>query len=285
MKKLLLCNNYHISKYHTYGIDAKAKYFAEVEEFSVLQEVLAFAKEEGIPFVVLGRGSNVLFKDDFYNGLVIANKMVGYKLEGQEILCESGVNLPLLARKMAKKDLGGLEHLVGIPGSIGGAIYMNAGVKGHWISDVVEWVEFLSADGIVQRYSKGECVFAYRHSIFHKLDGVIVRAKLRMQHDPLAYDTLKGALAKRLSTQPIEEKNSGCIFKNPEGEFSAGALIERCGLKGRRIGGAKISTKHANFINNEKGATYADIAALVALTQKIVQEKEGVELECEVRIL
>ena len=285
MSQLLLCKHYNLSKYHTYGIEAFAKYFVEVESVVALEEALSFAREEKIPFVVLGRGSNVLFREDRFEGLVIANKMGYFELSGEVLLCESGVNLPLLARKVSKKGFGGLDHLVGIPGTVGGAIFMNAGVAHHWISDQLEWVEFLHVDGHLERFSKEECKFVYRSSLFHGLHGVIVRAKFVLEENPSAFETLKEELAKRLSSQPIEEKNSGCIFKNPQGNLSAGALIDRCGLKGHSIGGATISSKHANFINNSEGATYADVAALIAHAQKVVQEKEGVELECEVRIL
>ncbi|MCH9616761.1 MAG: UDP-N-acetylenolpyruvoylglucosamine reductase [Chlamydiia bacterium] len=274
-----------LRRYHTYGIDAKAKFLIEVSNHTQLIEALSFVKEENQPFTVLGRGSNVIFKDDYYDGLVIINKMTAYKLVQNTLICEGGVNLPLIARKTAKQNLAGLESLVGIPGTVGGSIFMNAGISGAWISSHLISVEALFLDGRRRIFSKEQCEFSYRSSIFHKNKAVITKAMFDLVPDSNASSILQKNLADRLHSQPIEEKNSGCIFKNPTPQLSAGMLIDKCGLKGLKASGAEISSKHANFINNLGSAKYRDVISLIDRVKAEVKKQKGVDLECEIRVL
>jgi UDP-N-acetylmuramate dehydrogenase len=281
----LLQRECSLKRYHTYGIDAKAKFLIEVNNHKELTEALSFAKEENQPFTVLGRGSNVIFKDDYYDGLVIINKMTGYKLIGNTLICEGGVNLPLIARKTAKLNLSGLECLVGIPGTVGGSIFMNAGISGIWISSHLISVEAVLLDGRRRIVSKEECKFGYRTSIFQENYGIISKAIFDLVPDNNAGVILQKNLNARMDSQPIEEKNSGCVFKNPTSELSAGRLIDKCGLKGFKVGGAEISSKHANFINNLGSAKYKDVISLIESVKTEVKKQMGVDLECEIRVI
>ena len=274
-----------LKRYHTYGMEALAQFLVEVHNVQELSNALLFVKEKNIPFTMLGRGSNVIFKDDYYHGLVIINKMTSYKVVGNALICEGGVNLPLIARKTAKLHLSGLECLVGIPGTIGGSVFMNAGISGAWISSHIISVEALLLDGTRKIFSKDECGFSYRHSIFHDNKAVITKVIFDLVPDSSAPSILQENLNARLQSQPIEEKNSGCIFKNPSGKQSAGALIDNCGLKGMKCGAAEVSDKHANFINNSGGACYKDVISLIGKVRESVKEKMGVDLEYEVRVL
>lgn len=281
----LLQHECSLKRYHTYGIDAKAKFLVEVHNHTELAEALSFAKEKKLSFTVLGRGSNSIFREDYFDGLVIINKMTAYKLVGNILICEGGVNLPLIARKTAKMNLSGLESLVGIPGTIGGSVVMNAGVSGTWISTHLISVEALLVDGRRKIFSKEECKFSYRSSVFQEQPAVITKVIFDLVEDPTAASVLQKHLQARLESQPIEEKNSGCVFKNPSSKLSAGMVIDTCGLKGLKVGGAEISSKHANFINNLGTARYKDIISLINMVKAKVKEEKGVDLECEIRII
>lgn len=274
-----------LNRYHTYGIDAKAKYLKEIHSEEELIEAFAFIKKHDHPYVFIGRGSNVLFKDDYFDGVALINKMAEFSIDGDIVETTGGMNLPLLARKVSKQNLSAFEKLVGVPGTVGGAIAMNAGVGVQEMKDHLLQVETINLDGEKKIYTNKECGFAYRSSIFLGNGEFILKARFKCLKKEGMYEVMQQSLKKRLETQPIEERNSGCIFKNPEEATSAGALIDQCGLKGYSIGGAEVSEKHANFINNKNGATFEDVMALVNHVQKVVKDKKGVELAFEVRII
>jgi UDP-N-acetylmuramate dehydrogenase len=285
IKKLPYKEGALLNRLHTYGIAAKARFLFEVTAESELKEAFLFIKENNLPFIAIGRGSNILFRNDYFDGVVLVNKMTNYSINETEVCAESGVNLPLLARKTAKLDLSGFEKLVGVPGTIGGAVCMNAGVGDLEISDLLISVEVMTNDGKIKSYNKDECGFKYRGSLFQSKNEFILRAFFKLEESKGVQASVQTYLKKRLVSQPIEERNSGCIFMNPDGEKSAGALIDECGLKGYSIGGAQISAKHANFINNTNDATYNDVMRLIEEIQKVVKEKKGVVLKHEVRII
>ena len=275
----------NISKYHSYGINAKARFLTSITSEGELQVAIAFAKERKLEYLFLGKGSNLLFRNDYYPGLIIVNKMTAYQITGTIVYAESGVSLPLLCRKTAKNDLSGLEALVGVPGTVGGSVFMNAGVSGNEISKHLISVRVLKEDGKIIIMDKNQCAFAYRKSIFHEGTDLLLGATFSLSHSAEAKQMINQYLKQRVKTQPIEMKNSGCVFKNPVHEFAAGQLIDQCGLKGLTCGGAEVSTKHANFINNQNNATFADVFNLMNKVQERVLEEVGVKLECEVRII
>lgn len=284
MKRVQLPSNC-LKRFHTYGTLATARFIEEVTTKQELIAALSKAKKHHLKTVFLGRGSNVLFKNDNFDGMVIVNKMTGIVIEGNRVTVEGGVNVPLLARRTSKKKLSGLEYLVGVPGTVGGCVCMNAGVAGLEISKHLKEVKALTKEGQEKIYSKEECGFSYRHSNFLDNGAFVLEATFELEESDTAHLDMLDHLQKRLDTQPIKERNSGCIFKNPPLSISAGALIDQCGLKGLRVGGAVVSTKHANFINNDNEATYNDIMGLIKMVKEKVKEKKGVDLEYEVRIL
>lgn len=282
-KSQTLKANVDVAKYHTYGIHVQARYLIEVYSSSDLVEAVRKANKQHMQYVILGRGSNVLFKSSVYPGLVIINKTSTITVDGTCVVAESGVNTQILARKTARIGLSGLQWLVGVPGTVGGAVFMNAGCSGKQMEDSLEYVN-VYYEGKMLKLTKDECNFSYRSSLFQKGQYVILSACFNLERDEQARDEIHEHQKKRLLTQPIEKRNSGCIFTNPVGH-SAGALIDKCGLKGLEVGGASVSTKHANFINNQKDASAKDILKLINIVKQRVKEQEGVELEKEIRLL
>ena len=272
-----------IAPFTTFKIGGVARYFAQVTSKDDLARVLDFCQNRSIPFIVLGKGSNTLFSDTgLYDGMVIVSKLNDYSLEGNRVFVGSGYNFSLLGAKTAKMGLGGLEFACGIPGSVGGAICMNAGAGGSEVANVIESVEYF--DGHFKTIARDECGFAYRSSCFQKREGIIVGGVFQLHQKEEARVLQREILQRRLASQPYEAKTAGCCFRNPEGH-SAGALIDACGLKGKSVGGARVSPKHANFIENHSGASSEDVVNLIALIQKTVYEKKGIKLELEVKVL
>jgi UDP-N-acetylmuramate dehydrogenase len=239
---------------------------------------------------VLTGGTNVLVRDGGIPGLVLSlgRGFEGLGIEGSTVRAGAGINLALLARKCSLAGLDGLAWAVGIPGTLGGGLVMNAGAHGGELKDVVRSVQ-LVLDGEARVWSAEDCGFGYRHSRFKELapgTAIILGAELSLA--PGDAQALKArmdeALAKRKASQPLELPNAGCVFKNPEGA-SAGRLIEDCGLKGRQLGGARISEKHANFVVNTGGAKAAEVLALMAEAKQAVRQKHGVELKEEILVL
>jgi len=256
-----------LKKFTTFKIGGNAKFFAEPKDIEEIQALLAWRKEFEIPYFVLGHGSNVLFED--YKGLVI----------------KFGNSLHSLIQDAAKKCLGGLEKLEGIPGTIGGAIFMNAGAHGQQISDCVKSVTSINESGEIITRTKEECEFSYRSSIFKGIEPeIIVSAEFDFIHKPKETIDMnrKEVLAWRRAKQPLQYPNAGSIFKNPAGQLSAGALIESCGLKGCAVGDAQVSELHANFIVNKGNATAEDVKALMEKIAKTVKDVHGVELSAEI---
>lgn len=276
--------NKSLRPYSTFGIGGEAKFLIEISSISMMQEVLAFCFSEKLPYIVLGKGSNTLFDDRGYHGLAIINKIQNCSILEEKVFVGAGYSFSLLGVQTARKGLAGLEFASGIPGTIGGAIYMNAGANGGETGDVIAEVLFVNEEGGLHRFSRPELTFAYRYSSFQEKRGAIVEAQFLLH--PLA-DARKKQLeivAYRTRTQPYSEKSCGCIFRNPLNE-KAGALIEKCGLKGMKLGDAEVSTVHANFIINTKDASAKDVLALAQLVKEKVNRQTGIELEMELRFL
>jgi UDP-N-acetylmuramate dehydrogenase len=260
-----------LKEYTTFKIGGAASFFAEPKSLEEVRALLAWRKRFGLKYFVLGHGSNVLFDDDGYNGLIIKGRF------------EAGASLHSLIQQAANQGLGGLEKLEGIPGTVGGAVFMNAGAHGQQISDCVKSVTSVKPNGEVITRAKEECEFSYRSSIFKNLSEIILSAEFNFTHaDKEAISkNRKEVLAWRLEKQPLQYPNAGSIFKNPHAE-SAGALIESCGLKGYRIGDAEVSALHANFIVNKGNATAKDVRALMEKIIQEVKKKHGISLEAEI---
>ena len=243
---------------------------------------------ELVPFF-LGNGSNLLAADGGYRGFIVKTAGLNRleRLEGNRILAGGGVPLSRLAGFAAEQGLSGLEFAAGIPGSLGGAVVMNAGAYGGEMSQVLQEVTYLNERGETVQVSAGACRLSYRHSIFsERPERMILHAQAALA--PGAPDTIRARMddlaQRRKAKQPLEYPSAGSTFKRPEGHFAA-ALIEQCGLKGLTVGGAQVSEKHAGFVINRGGATCADVLALVEQVRGRVLAQTGVELEMEVKVL
>ncbi len=281
-----------------------AKYAFFPENKFQLRDVIIFLKSKNIKYCLVGNASNVLFMDSGYDGAVVfTGKMKAYYVLPEDcgvenypcndgvlhIYAEAGVSLTSFAYKMLKDGYAGLEFAYGIPATVGGAIYMNAGAYGSEISNVLEAVEYLDADGEfkIYRNGKGKCGFSYRHSPFTGCrDKIIVGGvfALSTDSDGEAMRIAEKNMASRREKQPLEYPSCGSAFKRPEGHY-AGALIEGAGLKGKGIGGAYVSEKHAGFIVNKGSATTSDVLAILEYVKETVSEKYGVELESEIVVI
>ena len=248
-------------------------------------QAIKWASQQQIPILILGKGSNCLFSDRGFEGLAILNKIDFIEWGEGRIEVGSGYSFSLLGVQSARKGWSGLEFASGIPATVGGAIFMNAGANGKETADSLASVRFLSMDGKIDSFQRNELQYSYRTSPFQMMKGVILDAVFVLKEDPAARKTQLQIVDTRIKTQPLKEKSAGCIFRNPGHGLSAGALIEQSGLKGVFVGGAKVSEIHANFIVNSGGATADDVKRLIRLIQERVKEAKGIDLECEVRIL
>ena len=268
-------------------IGGPADIFVVPQDIDDIRHALKFAEREQLPVAVIGGGNNLLVRDRGVRGVVLRLEGCLGRAEyhGEEALAGAGVGLSTLIREAAAVNLGGIECLVGIPATIGGALAMNAGTPDGWIGDFVSAVYFLHPDGTLGEFKPSTGTFTYR--AFDVPEGaVLVGCRLRLTRRPLAeiHKEIRQRLKHKKSTQPLALASAGCVWKNPSGDVAA-RLVEKSGLKGRRLNGAEISSKHANFIVNRGGATTADILALMDLTRERVHAHFGVTLEPEIRIL
>jgi UDP-N-acetylmuramate dehydrogenase len=279
--KLVIEKNKPLKPFNTFGIGGNAAYYTAIHTEEEAYLALKWAQARNIAFFVLGNGSNILFDEEGYSGLIIHNKMNALFQNGNHFLIQSGVLLPKIAHITLKQDLKGFEWGIGIPATIGGALFMNASCHGGAISDTLVSCEYLTLEGKKEKFLKKDLFWGYRKSSFHDKTGIILNAEFVLSLDPLAKDRSKEYLVKRQMSQPLKDKSAGCVFRNPL-DASAGRLIDQCGLKGYKIGGAEISTLHANFIVNMNHATSQDVMNLIQHIKKIVLEKTGILLEEEI---
>ncbi len=274
-------------KHTTFRIGGAAKYFAMPKNTAEIQTLIAYCKEHKLDYCVLGNGSNVLFTDAGYDGMIIqiGSAMSEIRVDGTSVYAQAGAILARVANLAYEAGLTGMEFAAGIPGSIGGAIVMNAGAYGGEMKDIVSYVEVLSTDGTLRSYACDEMEFAYRHSIIDA-DKIVVGVGLTLEHgDKTAIlDRMNELAEARRSKQPLEYPSAGSTFKRPEGYFAA-KLIDDSGLRGYRVGGAMVSEKHCGFVVNVEQASSADVLAVMQHVQEVVNEKYGVMLEPEVRII
>jgi UDP-N-acetylmuramate dehydrogenase len=279
--------NEPLAKHVNLKVGGAADLYFEAENSVDLREAVEIAISEQVPFVVIGNGANVLVSDKGVRGLVIANHSKNLKfLPHGFVEVDSGVDNTHLIREAKNRGLIGTERLLKVPGTIGGAVYMNAGDTGRkrFFDDLVVWVEVFDREGEVKKIQKEDCNFGYRSSRFHKSGEIILRVKLQLKQarKEQIEEAAKDILVRKMHQPP--GPSVGSTFKNPEGAY-AGKLIEQCSLKGKKIGGARISERHANFIINEGDATAADVKALIDLGRKSVKEKFNIDLKEEVRYI
>ncbi|MHC4130997.1 MAG: UDP-N-acetylmuramate dehydrogenase [Planctomycetota bacterium] len=278
--------NYPLAKHTWLGIGGPADYFIRPDSVEQLKEVINRCNENNIPVYVLGFGSNLLINDEGIKGAVIKLDSEEFKqtqLDGEMILAWAGADLGSLVRECVRKGLSGLEALTGIPGSMGGAVRMNAGGSFGDIGTVVETVTLMDNFGNIFKKSKPELAFDYRQSNITAKFILNAQLKLTTTDPEQALKTVKEVWIYKKNTQPLEAKNAGCVFKNPRG-VSAGALIDRAALKGLQVGGAAVSEKHANFIIAKKDCTYRDIVQLLDAIKDRVKEEFDVDLKLELEI-
>ena len=275
--------------YTTFRIGGNALFSAlpsSAEELTAL--IRELHRIGAAPVWFIGRGSNLLVPDEGVNGFVIFTwGLSEVRIEGDTLIADAGVGLNALCRMAQNESLTGLEFAYGIPGTVGGGVFMNAGAYGGEIRDVCLWVEYLDEEGNVHKLSRNELAFDYRKSIFSSHpEWCILRAafELKKGRAKAIEEKMEELIGRRKEKQPLEYPSAGSVFRRPEGAF-AGTLIEQCGLKGTRIGGAEVSTKHAGFIVNRGGATCADVLALIEKIQQTVYERTGYMLEPEIREL
>lgn len=282
---MTILENQSLRQHNTFRTGGMAKYFTEPLNTKDILEAIRFAKENRLKYMIVGNGSNLLFSDEGYDGLIIkTSKLKGIERDGETLKVYSGELTPSVGAFAARNGLTGFEPLSGIPGSIGGGIYMNCGAYGTEIGDLISKVCFLYTDGKIKIFDRSELDFSYRSSSFQHMDGVILWAELKLSEGDRSQidEHMKDYAQRRKDKQPLEYPSAGSTFKRPEGHFAA-KLIDDCGLKGLSVGGAEVSEKHAGFIINKKDATTKDILELIEKVRKIVFEKTGVTLECEVK--
>ena len=284
---LELLENEPMSRYTTFRIGGPAALMALPKGEEARQVMETAFRCNVIPFV-LGNGSNLLVSDEGYDGFVV--KLAGNYGEGEvfsnELMVGGAMSLSRAANLALEHGLTGLEWAAGIPGTVGGAVTMNAGAYGGEIAQVLHQVHVLGYDGRLEVVQNRECEFSYRHSVFPGRQSLILEAVFLLEtDDPAAIRArMEDFSARRREKQPLEYPSAGSMFKRPPGHFAA-ALIDQCGLKGLTVGGAQVSEKHAGFVVNRGGATCADVLELVRQVQEEVLRQTGVELEMEVKVL
>lgn len=280
--------NEPLAAHCTFKIGGPAEVFVLPETEQQLCAAVALCKEQAVRYYLLGNGSNILFADAGYRGAVIDTTAMKTELtiDGTQVTAGAGLRLSALCTAALENSLAGLEFAYGIPGTVGGAVYMNAGAYGGEVKDVLTAVRYLTAEGETVEAPAAELDLSYRHSVFEENGGCILSASFRLeQGDPAAIKArMNELMAKRVEKQPLDKPSAGSTFKRPAGAFAA-ALIDQCGLRGYRHGGAAVSDKHCGFVVNLGGATCADVLALCDEVRAIVKEKTGYDLEKEIRVV
>jgi len=275
-----------LKNYTSFRIGGEAKFFIEPKDITDLKLLLKFKKRYKLPILVMGAGTNILVNDQGLKAIVLRLSSPYFKkfyFNKDYLYASSGVKLSRLINASLEKSLSGLEFLIGIPGTLGGALVMNAGIPGKNIADLVKEIEVMDYQGRIKMINKREANFGYRSSGLSKYIILGATIKLKKKNKKIIKEKIKNYLNWRRNTQETNIASAGCIFKNPK-SISAGRLIDLCGLKGKRIGDAMISLKHANFILNLRRAKAKDVLALMRLIKKVVKYKFGIELEPEIKI-
>ena len=280
--------NAPMKKYTTWKIGGPADCLLLPKDTADIAEALRFAKEEGIPCRVIGNGSNLLVLDGGIEGMVIriGENMSSYTIDGTLLTAQSGCILARMARETAKQGFAGIEWAAGIPASMGGAAYMNAGAYGYCFYETLEAVEAVEQNGEIRRISAEELSSGYRHTSLMESGAVVTKVMVRLRHGDkeALMASVEETLRSRREKQPLDLPSAGSVFKNPEGSH-AGYLVELSGLRGKRIGNAQVSEKHGNFIVNLGDCTAKDVLALIEEVRAEVKKQQGYDLETEVLMI
>lgn len=279
--------NEDMSKHTSFKAGGKAMFYVKASKIEDVVNVLQIAKENKIPFIVLGNGSNILFKNDMFNGIVLKIDLNSIIIDGEKVVLDAGMKNAIVGRKLLDNSLQGFEFAAGIPGTIGGAVRMNAGAYGGEIKDIIESVTYIDYNTLqIKTINNEECNFSYRHSIFCENKNVILTATLKLikGNKEEIKEKMDEYAKSRREKQPLEYPSAGSTFKRGK-DFITAKLIDESGLKGYQIGGAQVSEKHAGFIINKDNATAQDIIALIEFVRKTVKEKTGKLIELEIEII
>ncbi len=277
-----------LSEYITFRFGGKCRALISINSAQSAAELIRYMKKNSVRYGILGRGSNVLADDNGFDGVILlfGSDFASIEIRGNIIRCDAGALLASACVHAQQSGLSGMENLFGIPGTVGGALYMNAGAYGSEMRDIVISAEYLDEDGKIRTIGREGMELSYRHSFFSDNSCVIISVTMQLENgDPeVIKNAMNECMAKRSSKQPLEYPSAGSTFKRPEGSY-ASLLIDQCGLKGAQCGGAMVSEKHSGFIINKGYATCADVLELCSQVQRIVKEKTGYTLELEPVIL
>ena len=282
--------NEPMSKHTTFKIGGPAECFIKIDNIDDLKEILSFSKENEISLTVVGNGSNLLVLDNGIKGITICIKIEGIELKEENDSCilkvSSGEKIGKVARMMCSKEISGMEELLGIPGTIGGAIKMNAGAHGREMKDIVSKVTCIDYDGNIKEFSNEEMKFEYRRSMLKEEKYIVIEVELKIQKGKKEeiQEKIKKYLKYRKEKQPIEFPSAGSTFKRGE-DFITAKLIDDAGLKGYSVGGAEVSTKHSGFIINKGNATAKDVLDLIEYVKSEVYNKFGKVIELEIEVV
>ena len=284
-----ILENVSMKKFTTYktGGNVKMMLFPQNEE--ELIEKIKELNESNEKYFIIGNGSNLIVDDNDFDGTIINLKELNnFEINGNELTCEAGVMLPVVANKMINESLSGLEFAVSIPGTVGASILNNAGAYGSEMANIVKTVRVLDENYEIKEFSNSECEFEYRDSIFKKTRKyIILSCVIELEHADATEmkERVEDRKKRRIESQPLEYPSAGSVFRNPSPEMPAGKLVEELGLKGMMIGGAQISEKHGNFIVNVGNATSNDVKKLIKLIKDKVKETYDIDLKLEIEIL
>lgn len=279
--------NHPLAQYTSFKIGGNCPLLIKPNSVECLCELVSAFAENHIYYKVMGKGSNLLISDKGIScPVVLISSDIGtVEILDDKIICQSGLSLISLCNKAAESGLSGLEFAYGIPGSVGGAVYMNAGAYGGEMKDVIESCTYTDELGEIHKLKKTDMDLSYRHSFFSGKPYIITDVTLRLKKDDKEAITqrMQELMKKRREKQPLDYPSAGSTFKRPEGDF-AGRLIEAAGLKGFRIGGAQVSEKHCGFVVNRDNAVFSDVIGVIAAVKTRVKETSGKDLECEIII-
>lgn len=278
---MIITKNYNMKNHSSIKIGGVARQFIEIENKEELYPLLKNLKN----YFIIGNGTNLLLSDDFLDLNFISLKKLRKIsiIDENRINVEAGLDFPLFLNYLEKNNLSGLEELIGIPGTVGGLIFMNGGAHGREIFDCIESIEILDEKGNISIIEKKDLKIGYRYTEIKKHNWIVLSANFIFQKN-FNKELTEEIKNKRKNSQPLEFPNLGSTFKNPSGFFAA-KLISESGLQGHKIGGAQISTKHSNFIVNVDGATFSDVTSLIKLVEKTIKEKYNINLEKEIIVL
>lgn len=277
-----------MKKHTSFRIGGRADAFVSVTSALEIEKIRCVCADTDTPYMIMGNGSNVLVSDKGIRGVVIhiGADMAKCRIDGCDVYADAGILMSTLSKKLLEAELEGFEFASGIPGTLGGGIFMNAGAYGGELKDIIESVTFIAPDGMIRTENAENLDMSYRHSMFSDGGYIILSCKLHLKKGN--YEDIKARIqdynSRRIEKQPLNLPSAGSTFKRPEGHF-AGKLIQDAGLMGYSIGGAQVSEKHAGFVVNTGSATAADVIALIEHVQNTVEEKFEVHLEPEVRFI